>query len=90
MEEDHLRSGEAVQRDGNKIVFDTDVPATTRPPDHSTTSLFIGPEGGFSIRELDLARTHGCAFATLGPRRLRAETAAIVAAALIQSRAGDL
>lgn len=81
---------EAVKKDAAKIVFDADVAETTRRLDHATTSLFVGPEGGFSIRELDLARAHGCAFATLGPRRLRAETAAIVALALAQSRAGDM
>lgn len=42
------------------------------------TTLLIGPEGGWSERELALApRT-----ATLGPRNLRADTAAIVALAV--------
>jgi len=53
-------------------------------------TLFIGPEGGWSDDELRLAREHGCAFARLGPRRLRAETAAIVATALVAARVGDL
>jgi 16S rRNA (uracil1498-N3)-methyltransferase len=44
--------------------------------------LFIGPEGGFSEGEIALAQRHGAIPVTLGPRILRAETAAIVAAAL--------
>ena len=44
--------------------------------------LFIGPEGGFSAGEAALAERAGARFVTLGPRVLRAETAAIVATAL--------
>ena len=44
--------------------------------------LFIGPEGGFSAGEIALAQRHGVIPVTLGPRILRAETAAIVASAL--------
>ncbi|HEX6799563.1 MAG TPA: 16S rRNA (uracil(1498)-N(3))-methyltransferase [Ktedonobacterales bacterium] len=44
--------------------------------------LFIGPEGGFSAGEIALAQRHGAIPVTLGPRILRAETAALVAAAL--------
>lgn len=44
--------------------------------------LFIGPEGGFSADEIALAQRHGAIPVTLGPRILRAETAAVVAAAL--------
>ncbi|HEX9502054.1 MAG TPA: RsmE family RNA methyltransferase [Thermoanaerobaculia bacterium] len=53
-------------------------------------TLFIGPEGGFSERELKLARASGAAFERLGPRRLRAETAAIVALAIVAARSGDI
>jgi 16S rRNA (uracil1498-N3)-methyltransferase len=79
---------DAVTRDGVHVIFDADQPPTT--DNRQPTTLFIGPEGGFSEREIELARARGCAFATLGPRRLRAETAAIVATALTQSRNGDL
>lgn len=75
-----------VARAGTKILFDADAPAsTTRQPDNPTT-LFIGPEGGWSEEELGTARERGCLFQQLGPRRLRAETAAIVATALIAAR----
>lgn len=50
----------------------------------------IGAEGGFSPDELSAARAAGCHLATLGPRILRAETAAITAVALCQARWGDL
>jgi 16S rRNA (uracil1498-N3)-methyltransferase len=45
--------------------------------------IFIGPEGGFSAGEAALAERAGARLVTLGPRILRAETAAIVATALI-------
>ncbi len=53
-------------------------------------TLIIGPEGGWSAEELDLATTAGICFATLGPRILRAETAAITAIALCQHLLGDM
>lgn len=44
----------------------------------------IGPEGGFSDAEVDLATAAGWHVVSLGPSRLRAETAAMAAAASIQ------
>ncbi len=41
--------------------------------------LIIGPEGDFSERELDQLKKAQVEFAILGPRRLRSESAAIVA-----------
>jgi 16S rRNA (uracil1498-N3)-methyltransferase len=52
--------------------------------------LAIGPEGGFSAGEVALARAAGALPVTLGPRILRAETAAIVAAALALDTLGAL
>jgi 16S rRNA (uracil1498-N3)-methyltransferase len=50
-------------------------------------ALAIGPEGGFTPLELDLLSRHPFVRqATLGPRILRAETAAIVGLALLQAR----
>jgi 16S rRNA (uracil1498-N3)-methyltransferase len=48
-------------------------------------SIFVGAEGGFTQEELDLARHHGVSLVSLGPRILRAETAAIYAVGLIVS-----
>ncbi|MBI3288570.1 MAG: 16S rRNA (uracil(1498)-N(3))-methyltransferase [Elusimicrobia bacterium] len=53
-------------------------------------SLFIGPEGGFSEEEVQLAEAEGAVVFGLGPRILRAETAAITAAALVQYELGGL
>jgi 16S rRNA (uracil1498-N3)-methyltransferase len=50
----------------------------------------VGPEGGFDPAERDAIRA--CAFVTpvsLGPRILRADTAALAALAIWQSLRGD-
>ncbi|CAA9470164.1 MAG: 16S rRNA (uracil(1498)-N(3))-methyltransferase [uncultured Rubrobacteraceae bacterium] len=44
-------------------------------------SLFVGPEGGFGSGELALAVEKGVRLASLGPFRLRSETAGMVAVA---------
>jgi 16S rRNA (uracil1498-N3)-methyltransferase len=43
--------------------------------------LFVGPEGGFGDGELAIAREAGLSLASLGPYRLRSETAGMVAVA---------
>lgn len=48
-------------------------------------ALVVGPEGGFSDEEIGLAIQLGAKVASLGTRRLRAETAAIAALAIAQS-----
>ncbi len=53
-------------------------------------ALLVGPEGGFSPEEFDEARGAGFLPVSLGGRILRTETAAIVAAALLQYALGDL
>lgn len=52
-------------------------------------ALLIGPEGGYTEYEVDLASKSAWNTVTLGPRILRMETAAIVACALILEYAGD-
>jgi len=46
-------------------------------------ALVIGPEGGFSETEVAAAQAHGFRTFSLGPRRLRAETACIAGVALL-------
>lgn len=54
-----------------------------------TVTLLIGPEGGLSPRERDLAARHGVSGVRLGPRILRTETAPLAAIAVIQALWGD-
>ena len=46
-------------------------------------TLFVGPEGGFTDEEVEEARSAGALEVSLGPTRLRTETAAIAAVALV-------
>ena len=64
--------------------------ALTCAPPHEKAAVLIGPEGGFSQSE----RTHlqsriNCLKISLGPRILRADTAAISALSCYQSICGD-
>ena len=52
--------------------------------------VLIGPEGGWDREELRLAQEQGYRSLTLGVRILRAETAAIAAISVLQSRLGEL
>lgn len=56
----------------------------------ATASLFIGPEGGFTDDELYAANERGILLVNLGPRTLRAETAAPVALVLTLHHLGDM
>jgi 16S rRNA (uracil1498-N3)-methyltransferase len=51
--------------------------------------LLVGPEGGFSDRELAGLGVGGCEAVSLGPRVLRTETAGPAAIAVLQSLWGD-
>ena len=50
----------------------------------------VGPEGGFSKKEVDEAKNKGFRPVSLGPRILRAETASMVLVAFIQYEWGDM
>ena len=52
--------------------------------------LLVGPEGGFSLDEAKAVAEAGGHSVTLGPRILRAETAALAALAVAQYAKGDL
>lgn len=56
--------------------------------DARTAIVVIGPEGGFSHAEADAAAASGAEFLWLGPRILRAETAALALLAVIEAIAG--
>ncbi|MCB1907122.1 MAG: 16S rRNA (uracil(1498)-N(3))-methyltransferase [Rhodocyclaceae bacterium] len=51
--------------------------------------LMVGPEGGWSERELAMCDVAGCVGVGLGPRVLRAETAGLAALAAMQLLWGD-
>jgi 16S rRNA (uracil1498-N3)-methyltransferase len=51
--------------------------------------IVIGPEGGFTPAEVQAAVEAGATLASLGPRILRSETVAPVAAATVLARTGD-
>jgi 16S rRNA (uracil1498-N3)-methyltransferase len=55
----------------------------------SSVAVLIGPEGGFSLKEVEEAQDNGFLTLQLSTRILRAETAAICAVSLLQSYFGD-
>lgn len=59
-------------------------------PQIASLFLVVGPEGGFTAEEAELASAKGFCAAGLGRRILRTETAAIAAVALAQFLWGDL
>lgn len=68
-----------------------DWPASRRDDRESDrVMIMLGPEGGFTGDEVDRARAHGFTIAGLGPRVLRADTAALAAATIVQYVYGDM
>ena len=70
------RGGESL-----KILYDKNI---------SEITAVVGAEGGWEDAEIEAGRARSFHIVTLGGRILRAETAAIVTAALLQNRFGDL
>jgi 16S rRNA (uracil1498-N3)-methyltransferase len=56
----------------------------------NTVFALIGPEGGFTQKEIEKVRDHGFITVGLGPRILRAETATVAACVLMQYLFGDM
>ena len=75
---------------GSRIVL---APGADRPlsrlDEANRVELVIGPEGGFSDREMALLESAGVVPVSLGPRVLRTETAGPAAVAVLQAAAGD-
>lgn len=57
------------------------------PP--QSVALLIGPEGGLTEKEVELAQDHGFQPVAFGPRVMRTETAPVAALALLQHLWGD-
>ena len=58
---------------------ETERQASPTPVSH----ICVGPEGGFSPEELEMAQQHGWTVRGLGPRNLRVETAALAVISLL-------
>lgn len=68
------------------VAFPRTMPANqTTQPWH----VVVGPEGGLSPGEVQMAKTAGLKVCTLGPRILRTEHAGAVALSLLQGLGGD-
>jgi 16S rRNA (uracil1498-N3)-methyltransferase len=87
------------KRDGERLLVFCDEAADTvhplqAPETHQTASngidVLVGPEGGFAEEERAiLLRQPAILRLSLGPRVLRADTAAVAALALVQAALGD-
>lgn len=62
----------------------TTIKELLRQNDEKEIHLFVGPEGGFAETEIEALRQAGAMSCTLGRLILRAETAGLAAAAMIQ------
>jgi 16S rRNA (uracil1498-N3)-methyltransferase len=91
--------GESAPGPGPRWVFEPEtapqegaVPGQDGAADAPITDaeIAIGPEGGFASEELEAFRVAGFTQVGLGPRVLRAETAAIAAVVWLQARFGDM
>lgn len=77
-----LKNAITQTKNNKKIIFDS-TGSPHLPINHSTgetcaVDIFIGPEGGFTEKEITLAKENNFFVASLGVLTLRAETAAIV------------
>ena len=64
--------------------------ALAKVKDGESVSIFIGPEGGFTEEETSVAQQSGLTLVTLGPRTLRAETAAVAALTMALYELGEM
>ena len=74
--------------DGHRVFLDENRSGETlraAPPEASTVSLLIGPEGGWTEEERGLASAAQWTATSLGPRILRAETAWLASLAILRS-----
>jgi len=80
----------AVEAAGPRWMLSPDADSiVAHAPPATPLELLVGPEGGLSDRERELAVMKGCESVALGPRILRTETAPIAALAAIHALWGD-
>jgi 16S rRNA (uracil1498-N3)-methyltransferase len=91
--------GESARNTGPRWVFEPESAPNAGAPAQGSggaahiaidAEIAIGPEGGFTPDELEAFRVAGFSRVGLGPRVLRAETAALAAVVWLQSRFGDM
>ena len=87
---DAFLTGPASRDDSLRLLLHPSEGDSPLPAVCAAATLLVGPEGGFSEREVDAARAAGFQSLQLGPRVLRTETAPLVALSLLQARWGDL
>ena len=58
--------------------------------DYNTITILLGPEGGITEDEIDMAREKGWRTVSLGKQVLRAETATLSALSIVQHLAGNM
>ncbi len=69
-----------------KDVHLSDLPNMT---EFENVKILLGPEGGFTKEEVQMAKSHGYKSISLGSRILRAETATISVVAILQNLLGN-
>jgi len=62
----------------------------SRNPEAKTAAIITGPEGGFTEREAETAKTHGVLTVSLGERILRSDTAPVAVLGAIMYHTGNL
>jgi 16S rRNA (uracil1498-N3)-methyltransferase len=67
------------------VVADASGQPYSKPTTSKPIALVVGPEGGFTAAELEMARTAGARICRFGPHVMRIETAAVAAAAIIMN-----
>ena len=84
--------GENIDAGSQRLILKPGAPATLRSlkDDTKPLTVLVGPEGGFSDDEYELAAATDFLAIGFGPRVLRTETAAIAVTAGLQTLYGDL
>ena len=69
---------------------DVTLKSVLKSSEYKTVSIFIGPEGGFDLKEVEVAKNAGIRQVTLGKRILRTETAASAVLPIIMYENNEL
>jgi 16S rRNA (uracil1498-N3)-methyltransferase len=78
-----------IQADEKWVLDPRGKPGNVANDSVTSSAIAVGPEGGFSKVEIDMACQYQFKAKLIGPRVLRTETAALTAITVLQSRWGD-